>query len=224
LCLPISKSGLASIWWTIPSTEDPPMNASVPHYLLLSETGKASEPGYWRFVLRSADGTARLAAEDIEPAVRGERLELLAVVRGLEALDQPSRVTLITPSVYVRKGIEYGVPEWRANGWRWEFFGEMVPIKDSDLWQRLERAMQYHQLKCRTVRFDRPHPIARPIHSSPVLREECPATTPERRQRPQSGAPWLVMAIRRCIRELGELGRSRFARRRAAFAPCFWVE
>ena len=76
-------------------------------------------------------------AEDIEPDIQGERLELLTVVRGLEALDQPVPVTLMTPSIYVREGIRYGLAEWRRNGWRWESFGQMVPVKNCDLWQRV---------------------------------------------------------------------------------------
>ncbi len=147
------------------------MNASSPHYLLFSDLGGDQEPGRWRFVLRSADGSFRLQADDVEPEVRGERLELLTVVRGLEALDQPSRVTLITGSTYVREGIRNGLGEWRRNDWRWERFGQMVPVKNLDLWQRIDRAMQFHQVDCRTYRFDPPHP-ATPSHSREVRQEE----------------------------------------------------
>ena len=45
---------------------------------------------------------------------------------------------------------EDGLPEWRANDWQWEHFGEMVPVKNRDLWQRVDRALGYHELKCRT--------------------------------------------------------------------------
>jgi hypothetical protein len=103
------------------------------------------------------DGSFRLDAEDVEPQTVGERLELLAVVRGLEALDQPSRVTLITTSKYVREGIRHGVMEWRENDWRWERFGQMVPVKNQDLWQRVDRAMRFHKIDCRILRFDSPH-------------------------------------------------------------------
>ena len=92
-----------------------------------------------------------------EPDVRGERLDLLCVVRGLEALDQPSRVTLITSSAYVREGIRYGLQQWRVNGWRWESFGRMVPVKNQDLWQRVDAALQFHRLECQVWRFDEAH-------------------------------------------------------------------
>jgi ribonuclease HI len=134
------------------------MSIPPPHYLLFSESSQTAEPGRWRFVLRAADGSRRMVADDIESDTRGERLELLTVVRGLEALDQPCRVTLMTPSAYVREGIRYGLSEWRKNGWRWECFGQMVPVKHSDLWQRVDRALGFHQVECRTWRFDPPHP------------------------------------------------------------------
>lgn len=129
------------------------MTASAPHYLLYSASAPAAAPaeaGEWRFVLQSADGTAKLEIVDSEPDVHGERLELLAVVRGLEALEQPSRVTLVTPSRYVSRGISYGLSDWRDNGWQWERHGEMVPIKNHDLWQRIDRALEFHRIECRT--------------------------------------------------------------------------
>lgn len=133
------------------------MKAAAPHYLLFSESCRRREQGRWRFVLQSVDGSQQFEAGDDEPDVRGERLELLAVVRGLEALDQPSRVTLVTPSRYVNRGLTYGLEEWRSNDWRWEHDGFMVPVKNRDLWQRVDRALSFHKLECRTWRFDLPH-------------------------------------------------------------------
>lgn len=136
------------------------MKAVTPHYLLFSESRRHREQGQWRFVLQSIDGSGQFEAADDEPDVAGERLELLAVVRGLEALEQPSRVTLVTPSKYVNRGLAFGLDEWRANDWQWEHYGEMVPVKNLDLWQRVDRALLYHQLECRTWRFDLPHDAA----------------------------------------------------------------
>ncbi len=133
------------------------MNGPAPHFVLVSETHDSQQPGRWRFVLRCRNGSQRLVVDEVEPDARGERLELLSVIRGLEALDQPSKVTLVTQSAYVRKGIRFGLPEWRKNGWQWECFGEMVPVKNGDLWQRIDRALRYHQLDCRTWRVDPAH-------------------------------------------------------------------
>lgn len=95
-----------------------------------------------------------MVASDHEPASCGERLELLAVVRGLEALDGPSRVTLVTKSRYVSRGMKHGLAEWRANEWRWERFGRIVPVKDSDLWQRVDRALLFHEVDCQAWQFE----------------------------------------------------------------------
>ena len=134
------------------------MNVSTPHYLLFSEASRTSGSGRWRFVVRRANGSKQFEVADFEPSARGERLDLLTVVRGLEALDQPSRVTLVGCSPYVWQGMQYGLSEWRDNGWRWEFFGQMVPVKNSDLWQRLDRALRFHRVDCgRQWRFDSSH-------------------------------------------------------------------
>jgi len=125
-----------------------------PHFLLVSQANREKERSEWRFVLKAADGSATLEAADAEPDARGERLELLAVVRGLEALDQPSRVTLVTPSSYVKHGIRYGLNEWGRNGWEWERFGEMTPVKNRDLWQRLDRALKIHRMEGTIFRHD----------------------------------------------------------------------
>ena len=119
----------------------------LPEYLLLIDTVGA-EPGEWRLVLQVVGGDVELDITDVEPDARGERLELLTAVRGLEALDQPSRVSVLTASRYVRNGIELGLPQWRAKGWRWESFGRLERVKHADLWQRLDRAASIHEVRC----------------------------------------------------------------------------
>jgi ribonuclease HI len=134
-------------------------NEPSPRFLLFSEAQPAagsasnSRRGRWRFVLEALDGAERLEAADEEPGEAGPRLELLAVVRGLEALDQPSRVTLVTASSYVSRGIRHGLAQWRENDWMWERYGKMTPVKDSDLWRRIDHALQFHQVECRIWRF-----------------------------------------------------------------------
>jgi len=136
------------------------MNGLTPHYLLFSEVSRSGDLGRWRFILRAADGSRQFEADDVEPDIRGERLDLLTVIRALESLDQPSRVTLLGCSPYVRRGVRYGLPQWRSNGWRWEYFGHLVPVKNGDLWQRMDRALRFHVLEYRSRRFD-------PMHGPP---------------------------------------------------------
>jgi ribonuclease HI len=122
------------------------MRANSPHYLLFSEAFRSA--ARWRFVLQPVGSDDHLAVADSEPGASASRLELLAVVRGLEALEQPSRVTLLTSSRYVCRGVRNGLSQWRDNNWRWECFGKSVPIRDCDLWKRMERAMQIHTVDC----------------------------------------------------------------------------
>ena len=131
------------------------MSASPPHILLFSEADSSQRStGRWHFLLESMQGETLVEASDDEPGVHGERLELLAVVRGLEALDQPSRVTLVTSSRQVSRGLRSGLDEWRGNHWQWERDGRRVPIKNHDLWQRIDWAMKFHEVQCRSWRLD----------------------------------------------------------------------
>ena len=175
------------------------MNATKPHFLLFSESNRKQPQGHWRFVLQSLDGSEQFEAADEEPDVHGERLELLAVVRGLEAVPQPARVTLVTPSKYVNRGLTQGLPAWRASDWQWEHFGDMVPVKNRDLWQRIDRALDFHQVECRTWRFDLPHtrPVGPPDVADPNIVAVGPA--PDDRS---PGSTALVGRRRRLLRRL----------------------
>ena len=135
------------------------MTSSTPHYLLFSQVGREGEPGWWRFTLESTENDERFEATDAEPNLSGERLQLLTLIRALESLNRPSDVTVVFAASYVRQGICFGLPEWKANGWRWEYYGQMVPIKDCDLWQRLDRAMQFHRVDFRRWRVDSRHAL-----------------------------------------------------------------
>ena len=130
-----------------------------PHFLLFcdahcSSAGAADMApvgGRWHFVLERIDAAERLEAADGERSVPRERLALLAVVRGLEALEQPSQVTLVTTSRYVSRGLRYGLSEWREANYSWEHFGIQKPIRNADLWQRIDCALHYHQVACRLL-------------------------------------------------------------------------
>ncbi len=196
------------------------MNAAKPHFLLFSESNRKQERGQWRFVLQAVDGSDQFEAYDDEPDVGGERLELLAVVRGLEALPEPARVTLVTPSKYVNRGLAQGLPEWRHNGWQWEHFGEMVPVKNRDLWQRVDRALDFHQVQCRSWRFDLPH-------GGPALPLRVPAAAAGRiheaggtRHRAGNGSRSARWRAGRRLRRLSLIAK----RLAAQAAERFWLE
>ena len=145
----------------ISASHNASMNVSTPHYLLFSEVSNTDNSGRWRFLLRAADGSEQFEVADVEPEARGERLALLTVVRALENLDQPSQVTLIGCNPYIRRGVTHGLHEWKNNGWRWEFFGQMVPVRNGDLWQRMDHALRFHQMDCRSRPLEpTPEPLA----------------------------------------------------------------
>ncbi len=133
-----------------------------PRFVLFSQIDRQRRTGGWRFSLQSTDGSRRLEAADREPEARGERLELLTIVRGLEALDQPSRVTVCSAGTYVQRGVRYGLQEWEASDWMWERYGQWVPIKNADLWQRLDHVLQIHRVEFRRYRIDLPHSTSAP--------------------------------------------------------------
>lgn len=124
-----------------------PMNSLRRRVLLLADVvadtlGRAQ----WSFTIHDVAANETFSVSDDEPNANGERLELLAVVRGLEALEEPTRVTLLTRSHYVLRGLQRGLREWRRNQWRWERFGRFTPIRDCDLWLRIDHALEYHEL------------------------------------------------------------------------------
>lgn len=134
------------------------MSVPKPHFFLRTDVHEEADRGEWKFVLTAADGSATFEVCDCEEGLRGERLELLAVVRALESLDQPSYITLAAGGRYVRRVLSQGLDEWRRNGWMWECYGELVPIKNRDLWQRLDRCLGFHKLETRrTFRIDGSH-------------------------------------------------------------------
>jgi ribonuclease HI len=125
------------------------MQAIGPQYLLFTDSvAPTCHERQWRFVLQPIGAGERIVAFDAEPDADSMRLNLLAVVRGLEALDGPSRVTLLAANRFVRRGIRRDLAQWRELDWRWERFGKLVPIRDLDLWQRVDRALAIHEVEC----------------------------------------------------------------------------
>ena len=113
-------------------------------------TATGQTAGQWAFELKPLDHAEdAFLADGRETNITSDRLELLAFVRGLEALDDPCWVYLSTESQYVRHGLKYGIGRWKQNEWRWENAGIWVPVKHADLWKRVDRAMDIHRLAWR---------------------------------------------------------------------------
>ncbi len=143
----------------------------LPHVLLFSESSwRGGEVGRWRFRIESVLSGRGFEAADHEPATNRDRLDLLAVVRGLEALNEPSRVTLVTVSRYVSRGLRHGVDEWREQNWCWERYGRRTAIRDDDLWRRVDGALQYHDVRCRLWNWAAPNSSLPPANEVEVRR------------------------------------------------------
>jgi ribonuclease HI len=104
-------------------------------------------PGGWGAVLRWRGRTRELSGSD--PATTNNRMELMAAISALEALKRPMAVCLFTDSDYVRQGITAWLPAWKGRGWR---TADRQPVKNQDLWQRLEQALARHQVNWHWVR------------------------------------------------------------------------
>nr|WP_228551878.1 ribonuclease HI [Mumia zhuanghuii] len=104
-------------------------------------------PGGWGAVLRYGDHVAEMHGGD--PATTNNRMELMAAIAALEALTRPVVVDLHTDSSYVRNGIMTWLTKWKTNGWR---TAAKQPVKNEDLWRRLDEAAQRHEVRWHWVK------------------------------------------------------------------------
>ena len=110
-------------------------------------------PGGWAALMRYGENTRVVSGA--EPETTNNRMELIAAIEGLEALTRPCQVVLSTDSEYLRKGITQWVARWRKNGWR---TSNKKPVKNQDLWQRLDAAAKPHRIDWRWVKGHSGHP------------------------------------------------------------------
>jgi ribonuclease HI len=99
-------------------------------------------PGGWGAVLRYGGHSRELCGGE-QSGTTNNRMELMAAIQALENLTRPATVRLHTDSTYVRNGITKWLPNWKRNGWR---TADKKPVKNADLWQRLETAGQRHEV------------------------------------------------------------------------------
>jgi ribonuclease HI len=109
--------------------------------------------GGWGAVLRYKGHEKTLYGA--EPHTTNNRMELMAAIRALESLKRPCRVRLTTDSQYVQKGITEWMANWKRNGWK---TAARKPVKNADLWQRLDTAISGHQIQWEWVKGHSGHP------------------------------------------------------------------
>ena len=111
-------------------------------------------PGGWGAVLRYGRHEKELYGG--EPGTTtNNRMELMAPIQALESLTRPSTVCIYTDSTYVRNGITSWLPRWKNNGWQTR---DNAPVKNADLWQRLDTAARPHRVEWKWVKGHSGHP------------------------------------------------------------------
>ncbi|NQT39608.1 MAG: ribonuclease HI [Planctomycetes bacterium] len=139
----------------------PPTNDDNPPEVQLFTDGGCSGnpgPGGWAYVLRHLATGKELERSGGERETTNNRMELTAVLRGLEQLKRPVRVELVSDSIYVGKGLTDWMPKWKANGWRRGRGSKSSPVKNEDLWRELDVLVTKHTLTFTFVRGHQGHP------------------------------------------------------------------
>ncbi len=115
-------------------------------------------PGGWGALLRATDGDKILKERELkggEAETTNNRMELLAAINALEALERASTLTVVTDSAYVKNGVTGWIHGWKRNGWK---TSNKKPVKNVDLWQRLEAAQERHNVTWEWVKGHAGHP------------------------------------------------------------------
>ena len=109
-------------------------------------------PGGWGVVLEARDGATLVRSRELAGCAdetTNNRMELMAAIAALETLERPSVLTVVTDSTYLKDGITDWIHGWKQNGWK---TAAKKPVKNADLWQRLDTAQARHQVKWERIK------------------------------------------------------------------------
>lgn len=115
-------------------------------------------PGGWGVLMLAKDGETVLRSRELnggEADTTNNRMELLAAISALEVLKRPSAITVVTDSAYVKNGVSQWIHGWKRNGWR---TSDKKPVKNVDLWQRLDEAQARHKVTWEWIKGHAGHP------------------------------------------------------------------
>lgn len=115
-------------------------------------------PGGWGVLLQAKDGGRVVKERELkggEPETTNNRMELLAAINALEVLERPAEITIVTDSAYVKNGITSWLHGWKKNGWK---TSAKKPVKNAELWQRLDAAQARHKVHWQWVKGHAGHP------------------------------------------------------------------
>lgn len=109
-------------------------------------------PGGWGVLMIAREGGAVLRERELsggEAQTTNNRMELMAAISALEALTKPVEITIVTDSAYVKNGVTEWIHAWKRNGWK---TAARAPVKNVELWQRLEAAQARHKVVWRWIK------------------------------------------------------------------------
>ena len=115
-------------------------------------------PGGWGVLLQAREGSRVVKERELsggEAATTNNRMELLAAIAALESLTRPSEITVVTDSAYVKNGVTSWLAGWKRNGWK---TAARKPVKNEDLWRRLDAAQARHDVTWNWVKGHAGHP------------------------------------------------------------------
>ncbi len=109
-------------------------------------------PGGWGALLLACEGEAVVKERELkggEAQTTNNRMELMAAIRALEALERASEITVVTDSAYVKNGVTGWIHGWKRNGWK---TASRKPVKNAELWQRLDEAQARHKVTWKWIK------------------------------------------------------------------------
>ncbi|MFY0594841.1 MAG: ribonuclease HI [Cognatishimia sp.] len=115
-------------------------------------------PGGWGVLLRATDGDTVVKERELsggEAETTNNQMELMAAIMALETLERASTLTVVTDSAYVKNGVTGWIHGWKRNGWR---TSSKKPVKNVELWQRLDAAQARHSVTWEWVKGHAGHP------------------------------------------------------------------
>ncbi|MBN1395681.1 MAG: ribonuclease HI [Pirellulales bacterium] len=115
-------------------------------------------PGGWAFILEHVASGKKKEASGGRRETTNNRMELTAVIRGLQSLKRPVDVEIVTDSTYVGRGMTEWMPKWKADGWRRREKGRWAEVKNEDLWRQLDALLGRHRARYTHVRGHAGHP------------------------------------------------------------------
>lgn len=133
------------------------MLGRMPSYHLYTDGACSGNPGPggWAYILRDAESGEEREASGAERETTNNRMELTAAIEGLGAIEQSSEVDLYSDSKYVLNGLKDWIRSWKARGWR---TASKQPVKNRELWERLDELASRHTIRFHWVRGHEGHP------------------------------------------------------------------